>query len=151
MEVIGKVRPRASLQPVAATARDQHLAAHPVTDELRREERVPRRALADTARELSVEPDDMRELVERVGRVRASRGRWGKSRQPSELPLLDAVRKGVVAARGLPVGQRLEREDLMFARPATGIPSQDLPQVLGKRLTRPLKAGELLTPDVLEG
>jgi len=101
--------------------------------------------------ELSVEPDDMRELVERVGRVRASRGRWGKSRQPSELPLLDAVRKGVVAARGLPVGQRLEREDLMFARPATGIPSQDLPQVLGKRLTRPLKAGELLTPDVLEG
>jgi len=39
----------------------------------------------------------------------------------------------------------------MFARPATGIPSQDLPQVLGKRLTRPLKAGELLTPDVLEG
>jgi sialic acid synthase SpsE len=99
---------------------------------------------------LSAEPDDMRELVQRVAGVRASRGRWGKFRQSSELPLLDAVRKGVVAARELPAGQRLQCEDLMFARPATGIPSQDLSQVLGKRLTRPLALGELLTLDALE-
>ncbi len=100
--------------------------------------------------ELSVEPDDMRELVQRTELVRASRGRWGKFRQPSEMPLLDAVRKGVVAARSLPVGQILQRGDLMFARPATGIPSHDLPSVLGKRLVRPLEAGELLTTGVLE-
>ena len=101
--------------------------------------------------ELSLEPDEMAELVRRAPAFKASRGTWGKSRQPSELPLLDLVRKGLVAARDLPAGHELVRDDLMYARPATGFEAADMDRVLGRRLTQPLAAGACLSPDALEG
>ncbi len=100
--------------------------------------------------ELSLEPDEMAELVRRAPAFRASRGAWGKTRQASELPLLNLVRKGLVAARDLGRGHLLARDDLMYARPATGFASGDLDQVLGRRLAQPLGAGARLTPEALE-
>jgi len=101
--------------------------------------------------ELSLEPDEMAELVRRAPAFKASRGTWGKSRQPSELPLLDLVRKGLVAAHDLSAGHELARDDLMYARPATGFEAADMDRVLGRRLTQPLAAGACLIPDALEG
>lgn len=101
--------------------------------------------------ELSLEPSDMAELVQRAPAFGSSRGTWGKSRQPSELPLLDLVRKGLVAARDLPAGHELARDDLMYARPATGFEAADLDRVVGRRLVEPLAAGACLIPNALEG
>jgi N,N'-diacetyllegionaminate synthase len=93
---------------------------------------------------LSLVPDELAELVTRAPRIKASRGRFGKSRQPSELPYLWAIRKGIAAARDLEAGRELAREDLMFARPATEFRAGDLDQVLGRRLAVALPAGSQL-------
>jgi N-acetylneuraminate synthase/N,N'-diacetyllegionaminate synthase len=93
---------------------------------------------------LSFEPDDLRALMAVVPRIRASLGARGKERQASELGNLKAVRKGVVAARNLEAGHVLTRDDLSFARPQTEFAAGEIDGLVGKRLSRPLRSGELV-------
>ena len=93
---------------------------------------------------LSLVPDELAELVGKAQRIRASRGHLGKSRQPSELPYLWAIRKGLAVARDLEAGRKLTRDDLMFARPATEFRAGDIDQVVGRRLAVALTAGSQL-------
>jgi N-acetylneuraminate synthase/N,N'-diacetyllegionaminate synthase len=90
---------------------------------------------------LSLVPDELADLVGKAQRIRASRGRFGKSRQPSELPYLWAIRKGIAAAHDLEAGRVLAREDLMFARPANEFRAGDIDQVIGRRLAVAVSAG----------
>lgn len=99
---------------------------------------------------LSLEPAGLAELVRRVPAIRSSRGRFGKTPGPSEVPLREATRKGLVAARQLPAGHVLGPGDLAYARPATGFPATALPSILGRRLAAALEPGQRLTPDQLD-
>lgn len=98
---------------------------------------------------LSFEPADLAHLVATAPKLVAALGRPGKSRQPAELPLLSAVRKGVVAARDLPAGTVLAQEDLMYARPADGFPAAARHTLPGRRLKMAVGAGHSLKPDHL--
>jgi N-acetylneuraminate synthase/N,N'-diacetyllegionaminate synthase len=93
---------------------------------------------------LSLLPVELSELASKAPRVKALRGRFSKSRQPSELPHLWAIRKGIVAARDLEAGKVLTYEDLTFARPATEFRAADLDQVVGRQLAVALRAGSQL-------
>jgi len=93
---------------------------------------------------LSCEPADLETLVRMAPRIRASLGALDKVRQAVETPLLNAVRKGVVAARDLPAGHVLDHDDLMFARPADEFPAGDVSTLVGKRLTTGYRRGESL-------
>lgn len=95
--------------------------------------------------ELSLEPDELAELVRLVARVRASLGTYDKRPGPSEMNIRDAIRKGIVAARDLAAGDRLAWDDLHFARPATDLASGEIDQVIGRELVKGLTAGEPLT------
>ena len=94
--------------------------------------------------ELSCDVDDLKILVDMAPRIRTSLGTANKVRQDAEVPLLDAVRKGVIAARDLPAGTVLTRDDMMFARPATEFPSGEVTTLVGKRLTAGHRLGESL-------
>lgn len=94
---------------------------------------------------LSFEPQDLKRLVHSIGRVRASLGRVGKELQACELPLREVIRKGVVAARDLPADTVLSADDLMWARPATGVKAAELPALIGKHLVQSLRRGEQIT------
>jgi N-acetylneuraminate synthase/N,N'-diacetyllegionaminate synthase len=98
---------------------------------------------------LSFEPSYLARLVAMAPRIRAARGSYGKERMACELPNLEAVRKGLVAARDLETGSVLERADMMFARPAGEFPARDIDMVVGKRLTAPLRRGDPLRRDVI--
>lgn len=99
---------------------------------------------------LSMEPDELSSLVATLPRIRASLGPAEKRRQPSEQPLLAAMRKGVVAARDLSAGVRLRREDLMFARPAVEFRASEISRLLGQRLTTGFKRGETISRAAVE-
>lgn len=101
--------------------------------------------------ELSLEPHELRELVSRVPRIRASRGVLGKTCQPSEAANRPAVRKGLVAARDLPAGAVLEAGDLMYARPATEFAASEIGEVIGRRLLQRVERGQLLRRSMLKG
>ncbi len=98
---------------------------------------------------LSLEPDELAALVRAAPRIRASLGHLAKNRQPSEIPNLTAIRKGVVARRDLAPGTVLARDDLMFARPADEIPAAEIDSVLGRRLTVACRRGEPIRRDAI--
>ncbi len=97
--------------------------------------------------ELSCEPDDLRYLADTLPRIRASLGDYGKRPMACELPIRDAVRKGIVAARDLAAGTVLGEDDLMYARPATEFPAAAIGDVIGHRLVAPVALGELIRRD----
>jgi N-acetylneuraminate synthase/N,N'-diacetyllegionaminate synthase len=99
---------------------------------------------------LSLEPDEFAVLVQAARRVHASLGQPTKVPQPSEISSREAMRKGVVAARDLGAGMVLERDDLMWARPATEFAANDLPQLVGRKLLSPVARGATIRRADLE-
>ena len=99
--------------------------------------------------ELSSEPEELKVLVEDVKAIRSALGTLGKQRAESELPNLDAVRKGVVAARDLEPGTSLSREDLMYARPATEFAASRIESLVGRELAKPVLRGNIISADIL--
>lgn len=90
---------------------------------------------------LSFDADDLAELASRTPLIRAAVGHAKKTRQPSEVDALKAMRKGIVAARDLEKGTELTRDDLMFSRPATEFRSGEIGDLLGMRLDEPVNRG----------
>ena len=72
------------------------------------------------------------------------RGSFSKEPQPSELPNLKAVRKGVVAARPLSSSSVLNAADLTYARPAAEFAASELSSLVGRKLKAPVGQGELI-------
>lgn len=58
--------------------------------------------------------------------------------------------KSVVTRVDLPAGTVLTKECLTLKKPGTGIPSERLPEVIGRKLTRNVRADELLQESDLE-
>jgi N-acetylneuraminate synthase len=52
--------------------------------------------------------------------------------------------KSIVAREDLPAGTILRAEDVAMRKPGTGIPANRLPELIGRRLNRSIKANELL-------
>ena len=65
-------------------------------------------------------------------------------------PLHRLFTKSVVAKRDLPAGTVLAAEHLAAKKPGTGIPASRLPQILGGRLRRFVKADEILREEDVE-
>lgn len=59
-------------------------------------------------------------------------------------PLRNLFTKSVVARVDLPVGSILQQEHLTTKKPGTGIPAARLPELIGRTLSRPIKADQLL-------
>ena len=98
----------------------------------------------------SLLPDELRTLVAAIRDVEAALGDGVKRPAPSELPVRDVARKSLVAARDLPGGAILTREDLDVLRPGTGLSPAALPAVLGRRTTRAISHHTPITEDMLQ-
>jgi N-acetylneuraminate synthase len=57
--------------------------------------------------------------------------------------------KSVVARKDLPAGTVLQFEYLTLKKPGTGIPAARLPEIIGRRLKKPVKADALIPEDAL--
>lgn len=99
--------------------------------------------------ELSFEPHELKELIGVCRRVKLAVGVADKAVQDAEAGVLPLIRKGVVAARDLPVGTVLTADDLMFARPAGAFPAARIDELPGRRLAVAMRAGEGFSPDRL--
>ena len=99
---------------------------------------------------MSFEPEELTLLIKSIRRVEVSLGNLEKKRQPCEVPLINAMRKGVVAAKDLPKGTVLARADLMFARPAENFRALQVVDLIGRTLVNSLKRGESLSEKNLQ-
>lgn len=102
------------------------------------------RSLPGPDHKASLEPDELAAMIRGIRQIEAALGDGIKRPRPAELPLRDAARKSLYAARALEAGSVLVREDLIALRPGTGISPAELGRLVGRRLVSSLEEGELL-------
>ena len=107
------------------------------------------RSLPGPDHQASLLPDELRALVAAIRDVEAALGDGIKRPAPSELPVRDVARKSLVAARDLPTGAVLTREDLDVLRPGTGLSPAALPTVVGRRTARAIPHHTPITEEML--
>ncbi len=91
----------------------------------------------------------MAEIARTIREVSAVLGNGMKSVTPSEEVNIEAIRRSIVTVTGLQAGHRIERGDLGWMRPGTGIAPGEEDRVIGGRLLVDATAGENLTTGML--
>jgi N-acetylneuraminate synthase/sialic acid synthase len=97
------------------------------------------RAMKGTDHAFSLEPVGLRKVVRDLRRARVALGDGMKTPYPSEKAPLLKMGKKLVAARDLPAGHRLTRDDVAIKSPGDGLPPFELRAVLGRRTRQPLR------------
>lgn len=92
----------------------------------------------------SFDPDQFAGYVKRIRQATAMFGRRGKQHHGVEEEVRQICRQSICAKRVLFPGHVLRRDDLTIKRPGTGIPAAQFEQVIGRRLSRAVKADHLL-------
>jgi len=100
--------------------------------------------------QLSADPSEMAELVQRVKNVQAMLGSGVKQPQECEKEMIVQSRRSIVTARDLATGEKIGWDDITWVRPAGGLPPGAEGEVIGKRLRNGLAMGEQLTREVVE-
>jgi N-acetylneuraminate synthase/N,N'-diacetyllegionaminate synthase len=95
--------------------------------------------------QLSADPAELAELVERIRLMNELRGRPEKRVMEAEQPALKTVRRGAYASRDLAAGATLAAADVDYLRPRAGLSPAEIEQHIGSRLTRAVSKGEALT------
>ena len=109
------------------------------------------RAMKGTDHRFSLEPVGLRKLVRDLRRTRVALGDGMKTPYESEADPIMKMGKKIVAARTLPAGHVLRREDLALKSPADGgLPPYELEAVIGRTLRHPLAEDAGFTFDDLE-
>lgn len=103
------------------------------------------RTLPGPDHQASLEPTELGELVRAIRSVELALGDGIKAPTPSEMEVREKVRRSLAAAEDLPTGVTLEASMLTTLRPGTGISPRHRLSIVGRRLKRPLKSGQLLS------
>ncbi|HWC66017.1 MAG TPA: N-acetylneuraminate synthase family protein, partial [Thermoanaerobaculia bacterium] len=101
---------------------------------------------------VSLVPEELALLVEGIRFIETMRAhpvdKDAAARETA--PLRGLFTKSVVAGRDLAAGTILTRDVLAVKKPGNGIPAARLPELVGARLLRDVRADELLAPSDLE-
>lgn len=98
--------------------------------------------------QLSADPSEMKELVNRIRTVETMLGKKEKKVQPCELQMINAVRRSVTVRHDLPEGHAIAADDLVWMRPGSGMEPGQESNWIGKPLSRSVKSGDLLEPSM---
>ncbi|GHA53244.1 N-acetylneuraminate synthase [Pontibacter akesuensis] len=93
----------------------------------------------------SLEPDELKAMVSAIRNIeKAINGDGRKEPTSSELKNKDLARKSLHVKVNLEVGDEIGLSDLEVKRPGSGISSMYIPRVVGRKVVKPLQAGEIL-------
>lgn len=90
-------------------------------------------------------------MVASIRRVEAALGCAQKTFSAAEEGVRRMARKSIVAARDIPAGTRINKSDLVFKRPGTGLSPLLRDRVIGTTARRDLAADRVIHPGDLEG
>lgn len=99
----------------------------------------------------SLEPIGLRKMVRDLRRTRVAFGDGIKRTYASERDPIIKMSKKLVAARHLPAGYALRREDIALKSPGDGLPPYELSKVIGRTLVKDLAEDDNITFEVLNG
>jgi N-acetylneuraminate synthase len=92
----------------------------------------------------SIEPHELKVMVSAIRNIEKALGNGIKKPNKSEIEIMKAARKSLVAARDIKSGEILKESDIDIKRPGTGIPLKFKELVIGMRVTKDIKKDELL-------
>ncbi len=99
---------------------------------------------------LSFTGPELAALIQSIRGVKSALGDAAKTVQAAEAGNRDAIRKGIVAKHDLAAGVVLTDDDLLYARPATQFLAAERPTLIGRRLLRALRRGEIVPRDAVK-
>ncbi|QPJ61085.1 MAG: hypothetical protein G3M70_03950 [Candidatus Nitronauta litoralis] len=99
---------------------------------------------------VSLDPDGLRKLKSVLDQTAAALGDGKKVPQDSELETKKGARRSVVSKIHIDAGAKLTREMLVFKRPGTGIPAEQVETILGKPVIQNIPAESIITSEMLE-
>ncbi len=92
----------------------------------------------------SLEPLQLKEMVECIRAAEAALGSNAKKPAAAELKMRPYIRKSVVAAKDIGKGTMVRAEMLCIKRPGTGLSPALLKKIVGRKAKRKIKKGSLL-------
>jgi len=99
----------------------------------------------------SLEPIGFRKMVRDLERVKVALGDGVKQTHESEKNPIIKMGKKLVAARDLPAGYAIRREDIALKSPGDGLPPYELDKVIGRITRQELKEDDDITYEILNG
>lgn len=108
------------------------------------------RAAKGTDHAFSLTPEGLHRMVRDLRRARVAVGDGVKRCYESEKAPLYKMAKTLVAARDLPVGHVLGADDVALKSPSDGLPAYEYDNVIGMRLTAPMKADDIIRYEILD-
>jgi N,N'-diacetyllegionaminate synthase len=98
----------------------------------------------------SLEPGEFRAMVDAIRTIEAALGSGDKRPTAGELAMARVARRSLHWARDLRQGSVIDPADVEAIRPATGLAPGRLPDLVGRRVTRNVRAGETVQADDIE-
>jgi len=98
----------------------------------------------------SADPDELRQLVQGIRKVEVALGNGKKRPTASEQKTALVARRSLFARGVIAAGSVIRREQVAILRPGTGLSSERLPEILGKRARREIGAGEMLSLEMFD-
>jgi N,N'-diacetyllegionaminate synthase len=92
----------------------------------------------------SLDPDQLKALVEGVRQTETMLGSPDKVLLPIERDTVALVRRSLVAARDIATGEIIGEDAVVPLRPQDGIPARDIDRVVGRPAWRSFRLGEVL-------
>lgn len=92
----------------------------------------------------SLEPQELKQMVDSIRHIEAALGSGDKKPSPSEKKNMAVARKSIVAAARIKAGDILTEENITVKRPGNGICPMRWKEVLGTRAVRDFEEDELI-------
>lgn len=93
----------------------------------------------------SLEPKELTEMVSMIRNIELALGSKEKKPSPSEQKNIAIARKSIHLQRDIPIGKKIEPEDLIMLRPGDGISPMKMKDVIGKELKESKPSGHKLS------
>lgn len=90
----------------------------------------------------ALEPQELKEMVNAIRKVERAMGTGIKVPVKSEFPERHYARRGIIASVDLQAGEIIEEKHLDYVRPVNGVESKYYKEIIGRKLSKDLKADE---------
>jgi sialic acid synthase SpsE len=98
---------------------------------------------------LSVDPKDLRQMMESIRAIEKAMGRYDKGPVEAESAAYRYARRSIVSAKPISRGTRITRDMLTFKRPGTGIYPKHVDEVVGRTAREDIAEDTVLTWEML--
>ncbi|MCB9025428.1 MAG: N-acetylneuraminate synthase family protein [Bdellovibrionaceae bacterium] len=95
--------------------------------------------------EISANPEEMKIIVQESKNIVKALGSYRRTVTQAELEKRKKFRRSIVANYPMDVGHIIQEGDVTFKRPGTGISPDQVEYIMGRNLTKPVSADELIT------